>query len=140
MKLACQMRVSPAPATVLASPLRGEFDAFLYAIIREEASGASLTVLSLLARQDTDPWEEAGDYMRAPREPAIVKLSDILAGDAANTLLDAGSLALAARLLELLPKPSSVDLVPQTRIWPLLVNIFERFKTATRVWIENDRR
>lgn len=41
------------------SALDSRFDPFLYAAVREGTDGAPLTVLSVLARLDIDPWEEA---------------------------------------------------------------------------------
>jgi len=124
------MTVTQADAS--GGPLRDEFDAFLYSVIREEDSGQALTVLSLLARQDLDPWDEAGDYLRSPREAAIAKLSHLLAIEDSH--------ALARRLLELLPKRGFAEPLPPTRLWPTLVRMFERFKNASRVWMQNDRR
>ncbi len=142
MALASGMTVAQGPAEPYADPRprRDEFDAFLYSVIREDESGQSLTVLSLLARQNIDAWDEAADYMRSPRPAAIAKLSDLLANQAARKPADEASLELAGRLLELLPEPRSAGPAPAGQLWPALVRKFERFKNATRVWIQNDRR
>ena len=52
----------------LASPsvLPSTYDNFLYAPVGESAHGALLTVLSVLARQNVDPWEEAAELSRLP--------------------------------------------------------------------------
>lgn len=41
------------------SALESRFGPFLYAAVREDPDGGPLTVLSVLARLDIDPWEEA---------------------------------------------------------------------------------
>jgi hypothetical protein len=43
---------------------RKGFDKFLHSVIREEEGGADLTMLSVLARHDMDPWEAAEQLTR----------------------------------------------------------------------------
>jgi hypothetical protein len=134
------MTATPASVDLRADPLGENFDAFLYCVIQEDESGQSLTVLSLLARQNIDAWDAAGEYMRSPREAAITKFSDLLAKQVARTPADEASRALAARLLGLLPEPRCADPVRPSEIWPAIVRSFGRIKNATRVWIQSDRR
>jgi len=52
---------------------------FLYASIWEGTDGASLSVLSMLARLDFDPWAEAARLAALPRQAAVTSLAAILA-------------------------------------------------------------
>ena len=58
---------------------RKDFDRFLYSVIRVENCGTDLTVLSVLARQDMDPWEVAEQLSRIPRRGAAAQLSLLIA-------------------------------------------------------------
>jgi hypothetical protein len=55
--------------------LPSAYDDFLYAPVGESTNGALLTVLSVLARQNVDPWEEAADLNRLPRDTAARRLT-----------------------------------------------------------------
>jgi hypothetical protein len=85
--------------------LRSDFDGFLFAPVGEDSgnSGMPLSVLSALARQDVDPWEEAASLACLPSETAIQRLTMLIAAlpDGRSTRLDPG--AVAARLIALLP-------------------------------------
>jgi len=82
---------------------RPELDEFLQASIGEDGKGMSLTVLSALARQGLDPWQEADRLAQLPRDAAAQKLASLISGlpQASETYLDPE--AIAARLIELLP-------------------------------------
>jgi hypothetical protein len=55
------------------SSRRKDFDRFVYSVIREEEGGAYLTVLSILARHNLDPWEAAEQLTRIPRRVAVAR-------------------------------------------------------------------
>jgi hypothetical protein len=81
-----------------------EFNDFLYATVGEDKNGMALTVLSALARQNVDPWEEAAGLSRLPGETAVgnfVAMLDGLPGFA--SLSD--RTRVAQRLIPLLPHP-----------------------------------
>ena len=50
-----------------ATYLTRQFDDFLFARIDEGSDSTPLSVLSMLARLDMDPWEEAAKLARLPR-------------------------------------------------------------------------
>ncbi|MGB7100358.1 MAG: hypothetical protein WBD95_16555, partial [Xanthobacteraceae bacterium] len=52
-----------------------EFDNFLFAMIGEDRNEMPLSVLSALARLDIDPWQEAAELARVPRETATQRLA-----------------------------------------------------------------
>ena len=86
------------------SPLGSEFDRFLFAPLGEDANGLPLSVVSLLARIDLDPWQEAGDLAALPLEAAARRLARSL-----DTLMDpalrqANTETVVLRLLALLPR------------------------------------
>jgi hypothetical protein len=78
------------------------FDTFLYAAVGDDKNGMLLTVLSALARRNVDPWEEAAELSRLPRETAVKKFVSMLeALPGQSTLAD--RTAIAERLILLLP-------------------------------------
>jgi hypothetical protein len=86
------------------SNLPSVYNDFLYAPVGEDANGALLTVLSLLARQNVDPWEEAADLSRLPRDIAARRLTSMIPPpEGPPSALDRS--AVADRLIALLPGP-----------------------------------
>ena len=88
----------PKPAL---TPRSRDFDDFLYAVIREEVGGASLTVLSVLARHDVDPWEAARRLARLPRQAALAQIRLLIAARRQDPLTphdDAFAVALVTKL------------------------------------------
>ena len=85
------------------SDLGSEFDNFLFASIGESKNGMLLSVLSVLARLDLDPWQEAAKLARLPEKAASQRLTVLIAElpDASSAPLDAETIA--ARLVALLP-------------------------------------
>lgn len=81
----------------------GGFDTFLYAPIGQDKNGVPLSMLSLFARRDTDPWEEAEKLCRLPKASAVAELSAMLDTGAPHTLAAPDQALLAARLIGLLP-------------------------------------
>jgi hypothetical protein len=81
-----------------------EFDDFLFAPIVEDANDMPLSVLSALARLNIDPWQEAAELARLPRETAAQRLASSIAAlsDGPTAYLEHGMIA--ARLIELLPR------------------------------------
>ena len=59
--------------------LGSEFDDFLFAPIGEDRNDMPLSVLSALARLDIDPWHEAAELARLPRETATQRLASLIA-------------------------------------------------------------
>jgi len=83
--------------------LAAEYHGFLYASVGAADDEVPLSVLSALARQNLDPWEEAGRLAGLPRKAAIIRLAEFISAsdDGSRARLDASTTA--ARLLELLP-------------------------------------
>jgi hypothetical protein len=94
------------PRTASNIPIGREFDRFLFATIADDRHGQRLSVLSLLARSDVDPWEAAVHLMNMPGEMATARLAGLIAAlpDAAMAKLPAD--AIAADLIGLLPRAS----------------------------------
>jgi hypothetical protein len=96
------------------SVLPSSYDNFLYAPVGENTNGALLTVLSVLARQNVDPWEEAADLSRLPPETAARRLTAMITASPGQSSNQA---AVADRLIALLPRrmasaPSAPTAVP----------------------------
>jgi hypothetical protein len=90
------------------TPIGREFDRFLFAAIADDRHGQRLSVLSLLARSDVDPWEAAANLMNMPREMATARLAALIAAlpDHAATKLPVD--AIVAELIGLLPRASQL--------------------------------
>jgi hypothetical protein len=82
------------------STLTSAYDDFLYAPVGESTNGVLLTVLSVLARQNLDPWKEAADLSRMPQETAAHRLISMIAASPGQSSSQAG---IANRLIALLP-------------------------------------
>jgi hypothetical protein len=85
------------------SPLGLEFNAFLFASLDERASAAPLSVVSALARLVLDPWQEAAELTRPPRETAAQRLSSLLTKLPGGPPAFSDSRTIALRLIALLP-------------------------------------
>jgi hypothetical protein len=87
---------------------RTQFDAFLYAHVLEESNGMPLSVLSVLARGQLDPWEEASRLAQLPREAATRFLTTLIAALPAGISGRADAEVQAKRLSALLPAKGEV--------------------------------
>ena len=69
-----------------------------------------LSVVSALARLDVDPWEEAANLARLPKDAATQRLGALIAAlpDGTPARPDPGTIA--ARLIPLLPRQASSDI------------------------------
>jgi hypothetical protein len=86
------------------SAVESRFDSFLYAAVREDPDGAPLTVLSVLARLDMDPWQEAARLAQLPRETGTRMLAALISALPKGATTPADSGTIAARLIALLPR------------------------------------
>jgi hypothetical protein len=90
----------------MTSPLRTDFNDFLFSPVGDDSNGMHLTLLSVLARSGVDPWLEAADLAALSRESATQKLVSLLAGVPNGPGADTETVA--SRLVALLhaaPKP-----------------------------------
>jgi hypothetical protein len=81
-----------------------EFDAFLFAPIGEEKNGMLLSVLSALARLDLDPWREAADLTRMPKDSAKRRLASLIEALPGEPPTRPEAVTISARLIALLPR------------------------------------
>jgi hypothetical protein len=89
--------------------LRSEYHAFLYAPIGKSDEDVSLSVLSALARQNIDAWEEAATLTHLSRESAIARLASIIS-PMTTEQSDTAQAQTAARLVALLPQSDIFNL------------------------------
>ena len=82
-----------------------QYDAFLFAPVCE-ANEMTLSVLSVLARQDVDPWQEADRLAQLSRDQAINSLASKIWKSNSERWSPSEVSILAARLVELLPSHS----------------------------------
>ena len=84
--------------------LGSEFNDFLFALVGEDHNGMPLSVVSLLARMDLDPWVEAANLAALPAETAARKLASWLDALSDPALRPASPDTRAVRLIALLPR------------------------------------
>jgi hypothetical protein len=96
--------VTPAASI---SFFRPEFNEFLYAPIGADGNEMPLSVLSALSRLDVDPWKEAAELSELPKDTATLRLATLIARLPGGRWAQAESRAIAARLIELLPRGGS---------------------------------
>jgi len=95
--------VTPAASV---SFIRPEFDDFLYAPVGMERDEMPLTVLSVLARLDLDPWKEAVELSELPRDCATQRLAALIVRLPGGRWTQAEAGGIALRLIKLLPSRS----------------------------------
>jgi len=88
------------------SRLEPQYDAFLFASL-SETDEMTLSVLSVLARQDVDPWQEAARLTQLSREQAINSLASKIWKSDSERWSPSEASILAVRLIGLLPSHSS---------------------------------
>ena len=86
--------------------LTRRFDEFLFARIDEGSDSTPLSVLSMLARLDMDPWEEAAKLARLPRAAAAKRLVDFIAATPGAPAAYLSAKTVSDQLLNLLPSPA----------------------------------
>lgn len=84
-----------------------EFAAFLFAQIGEEQNGMPLSVVSALARFGVDPWREAARLAGLPSKAAVDALAAMIPRISAGQDPGTDTRKIAARLVQLLPKPGA---------------------------------
>jgi hypothetical protein len=84
------------------SGLESRFDAFLFAPVGE-SNELTLSVLSILARHDVDPWEEAARLTQLPSDQAVNSLALKIWKSNSERWSATEASILAARLIQLLP-------------------------------------
>jgi hypothetical protein len=92
--------------------LESQYDAFLFASVCE-ADEMTLSVLSVLARHDVDPWQEAARLAQLSKDQAVNSLSSKIWKSNSERWSASEASILATRLIELLPshyRPSSNQL------------------------------
>ena len=82
-------------------------NAFLLADVGVEANGMALSVLSLLARFDLDPWHEASRLADLSRTKSIEALAELISMSV-SCCSPAEAVPVAARLVTLLPRHAGV--------------------------------
>jgi hypothetical protein len=87
-------------------PLEPSFDVFLFAVVGEDQRGLPISVLSILARSNIDPWEEAARLARLPRTTAADRLASLITAVPDGIEGSACPETTASRLVKLLPHSS----------------------------------
>jgi hypothetical protein len=99
---------------------RSDLNQFLFADVGTEASGMTLSVVSVLARQGSDPWREADRLADLPKAEATDSLARTIAGMPKSLWNLPDAIVIAARLTGLLPaRPATGGMERIARGWPL---------------------
>jgi hypothetical protein len=86
-----------------------QFDAFLFAQVADDDAGQPLSLASMFGRLNLDPWREASKLMELPEQAAAENLAALIGALPDNKLSPADTLALAVRLVLLLPRGVTPD-------------------------------
>jgi len=113
------------------SLINSEFNPFLYAAIGEEKNGSELTVLSALTRLGIDPWVEAARLSDLPRDAAARTLTTAIAALPGGRWKVSDLSAIAARLVDRLPKRST----PAVQSAQRKSRIARQATPATAAWL-----
>lgn len=92
-----------------------EYDPFLRSPLWQEQTGATLSVLSALARLNIDPWKEAASLALLPKDDASARLSGLIAGLPEAQAVGSERYALCERSVSMLPASTVVD---NNSAWP----------------------
>jgi hypothetical protein len=103
-------------SSVASSRLDPEFDAFLFAQVGEDKTGLPISVVTVLARLDVDPWQAAARLTALSPESAAQEVASMLGVLQYPTLISHDILATAARLVAKLPPPKPSQAVPPQTI------------------------
>ena len=99
-------------AAARAPRLGSEFNAFLFSPIGEGRNGMPLSVVSLLARWDLDPWLEAASLAAMPADVAAQRLDSLIRTLPDQLLTLPDSRTIATRLIALLPRWTDLNIRP----------------------------
>jgi hypothetical protein len=99
-------------AAAHAPRLGSEFNAFLFSTIGEGRNGMPLSVVSLLARRDLDPWLEAASLAAMPADAASQRLDSLIRALPDQPLTLPDSRTIATRLIALLPRWTDPNIRP----------------------------
>ena len=97
----------------LAPGIGREFDPFLFASVGEDRHGQLLSVISVLARSDLDPWLEAVGLARMSQGQATARLSGLIAALPDGPPMGRPVDVVAGELVALLPQTAKWDRPPK---------------------------
>lgn len=86
-----------------------EFNNFLFASVGEGRNGVELTVLTMLARLELDPWLEAARLAKLSKEAATEALAVKIADISRSEMALSDPRLIAIRLIDLLPSSRAVS-------------------------------
>ena len=98
---------------------RSDLNQFLFADVGTEASGMTLSVVSVFARQGSDPWREADRLAILPKAEATDSLARTIAGMPRSLWNLPDAIVIAARLTGLLPARPATGIERVARRWPV---------------------
>lgn len=97
---------------------RSDLNQFLFADVGTEASGMTLSVVSVFARQGSDPWREAGRLADLSKAEATDSLARTIAAMPRSLWNLPEAIAISARLTGLLPARPAKGMDRLAGQWP----------------------
>lgn len=98
---------------------RSDLNQFLFADVGTEASGMTLSVVSVFARQGSDPWREASRLAELPKAEATDSLARTIAAMPRSLWNPSEAIAISARLIGLLPARPAKGMERVAGRWPV---------------------
>jgi hypothetical protein len=99
------------------SLLHSDLNDFLFASVGDEQNGMPLSVISALTRLGLEPWEEAARLAALPKALAVEALAPMIARLSLAWQQRSENLAIAQRLVGLLPMRGQVAGRERTSAW-----------------------
>ena len=118
--------------------LNASYEAFLFALVCEDANGMRLSVISALARTDVDPWEEASRLAAMPKaiaEKTLLSILDLVSG---RSWKSPEAAVIVARLIRLLPQSGEAATVARTETAnaaPGIAKVLNLQKNYRGLWV-----
>jgi hypothetical protein len=97
---------------------RSDLNQFLFADVGTEANGTTLSVMSVFARQGSDPWSEASRLAALPTAEATDTLARMIATMPRPLWALPEAIVISGRLIGLLPARSTVGISKIAKRWP----------------------
>jgi hypothetical protein len=97
---------------------RSDLNDFLFADVGTEANGMTLSVVSIFARQGSDPWREAARLAELSTADATDSLARTIANMPRSLWGLPDAIVIAARLIGLLPTRSAIGIPRVAFRWP----------------------
>jgi hypothetical protein len=123
VELPHDIQENPVATSDVTALQRSDLNEFLFADVGLEANGMTLSVVSVFARQGSDPWSEAGRLAALPKLEATNSLAQTIAAMPRGLWDLTAAGVIADRLIGLLPARPVMGLRRPRSRWPAARNV-----------------